>query len=64
MAILVANTKLENSDFAWYEFYVDNVADIDSLPTRTWDANYCLNQACIVVLHLCNMLYSSDEHTF
>ena len=35
MAILVANTKLENSDFAWYEFYVDNVADIDSLPTRT-----------------------------
>lgn len=34
MAILVANTKLENSDFAWYEFYVDNVADIDSLPTR------------------------------
>ena len=28
-------TKLENSDFAWYEFYVDNVADIDSLPTRT-----------------------------
>ena len=35
MAILVANTKLENSDFAWYEFYVDNVADIDSLPTST-----------------------------
>ena len=35
MAILVANTKLENSDFAWYEFYVDNVADIDSLPTGT-----------------------------
>ena len=35
MAILVANTKLENSDFAWYEFYVDNVADIDYLPTRT-----------------------------
>ena len=35
MAIIVANTKLENSDFAWYEFYVDNVADIDSLPTRT-----------------------------
>ena len=35
MAILVTNTKLENSDFAWYEFYVDNVADIDSLPTRT-----------------------------
>ena len=35
MAILVANTKLENSDSAWYEFYVDNIADIDSLPTRT-----------------------------
>ena len=33
MAILIAETKLETVDTAWYHFYIDKVADIESLPT-------------------------------
>lgn len=33
MAVLIAETKLETVDTAWYHFYIDKVADIESLPT-------------------------------
>lgn len=33
MAILIADTKLETETDAWYQFYVDTIADIAGLPT-------------------------------
>ena len=35
MAILIAETKLETNDVAWYRFYVDSKSDLESLPTST-----------------------------
>ncbi len=35
MAILIAETKLETNDIAWYRFYVDSKSDLKSLPTST-----------------------------
>ena len=35
MAILIAETKLETNDIAWYKFYVDSKSDLESLPTST-----------------------------
>ena len=41
MAILIADTKLETESDAWYQFYVDTIADISGLPTsRSTGSSY------------------------
>lgn len=64
MAVLIAETKLETVDTAWYHFYIDKVADIESLPTscsigiafsvkkyaRPTSVAYCIEDAHVYML--------------
>lgn len=64
MAILIADTKLETEVDAWYQFYVDTMADIADLPTsnstggsyrvkkfaRPTSIAYCIEMASVYAL--------------